>query len=201
MPPGTSRAALLIMDTQQVIVDRLPPQAGADAGLRQIALAAGLARESGIPVIYPVIAFREGHPEVGRHNKLLAAAKENAFLLESDQVTAVHPAVRPRDGDIVVLKRRVDSFFGSDLEIVLRAQQADTLLLAGFTTSGVVLATFLSAVDRDFGVTVLADCCVDRDPELHELLITRLFPQRASVQTVPEWSDSLRAARAGRGTG
>jgi nicotinamidase-related amidase len=185
------------MDTQQVIAERLPKEVDADVVLRQIAKATDLARAAAMPVIYPVIAFRAGHPEVGSGNKLLDAAKANAFLLESDPVTGVHPRVAPRAGDIVVLKRRVDSFFGSDLEIVLRAQQVGTLLLAGFTTSGVVLSTFLSAVDRDFGVTVLSDCCADRDPELHDLLITRLFPQRASVRTVDQWSDSLRAAQDG----
>jgi len=61
----------------------------------------------------------------------------------------------------------------------------------------VVLSTFLSAVDMDFDVTVLSDGCVDRDGELHELLVTRLFPQRANAQTVDEWSDSLRLRQPG----
>jgi nicotinamidase-related amidase len=197
-PPAPGRSALLVMDAQQVIVERLPGRAGAQRGLGQLARAAKLARAAGLPVIYVVIAFRGRHPEVGRHNKLLSSAKSRDFLLESDPATAVHPRVAPHAGDIIVTKRRVDSFFGSDLDILLRAQQIDALLLTGFTTSGVVLSTFLSAVDRDFHVTVLADCCADSDPELHELLVTRLFPQRACVQTVAEWSAALRPAATGR---
>ncbi len=197
-PPTARRGALLVMDAQQVIADRLPSEANADGGLRQMGKAARLARAAGLPVIYPVISFRGGYPEVGQHNKLLSAAKSREFLLESDPATQIHPRVAPQAGDVIVTKRRVDSFFGSDLDILLRAQHIDALLLMGFTTSGVVLSTFLSAVDRDYHVTVLADCCADGDPGLHELLLTRLFPQRAHVQTVEEWSVTLRPPAEGR---
>ena len=73
----------------------------------------------------------------------------------------VHPAIAPQAGDITCVKRRVSAFTGSDLEVVLRAQDIRHLVLAGVATSGVVLSTVREAGDKDFRITVLSDCCAD----------------------------------------
>ena len=57
---------------------------------------------------------------------------------------------------------------------------------AGFSTSGVVLSTWSEADDRDYELTVLANACFDRDPEVHRVLTERIFPQRSQVLTVAE---------------
>lgn len=43
--------------------------------------------------------------------------------------------------DVIVLKKRASAFTGSDLEIVLRSNDIDTLVLTGIATGGVVLST------------------------------------------------------------
>ena len=62
-------SALLVMDVQQGIVDRF---AGDDGYLPQLAAAIEAARGAGIRVIYVVIGFRAGHPEVSERNKSIA---------------------------------------------------------------------------------------------------------------------------------
>src|ERR1044071_743246 len=47
---------------------------------------------------------------------------------------------------------------------------------AELPTSGVVLSTLREAADRDFGLTVLADACLDNDPEVHRVLTEKVFP-------------------------
>ena len=49
-----------------------------------------------------------------------------------------------------------------------------------------VLSTLLDACDADYKPVVIADCCADRDAELHGMLLKRLFPQRAEVLTAAE---------------
>ena len=93
----------------------------------------------------------------------------------------------PEPADILVTKRRVSAFAGSDLDMVLRAGGIDHLVLAGIATSGVVLFTLRQAADLDFGLTVLADGCLDADPEVHRVLMDRVFPQQANVTTVASW--------------
>ncbi len=97
------------------------------------------------------------------------------------------PAVAPRSGDIIVTERRVSAFAGSDLEVVLRANDVSTLVLAGIATSGVVLSTLREAADRDYGLKVLSDCCDDSDPEVHHVLMAKVFPRQAEILTAADW--------------
>ncbi len=55
-----------------------------------------------------------------------------------------------------------------------------------------VLSTLRDAADRDFELVVLADACGERDPDVHRLLVERVFPSQARVLPVAEWVASLR---------
>ena len=82
---------------------------------------------------------------------------------------------------MVMTKRRVTGFAGSDLEVILRSQGIGHLVLAGLSTSGVVLSTLREAADKDYRISVLSDRCADHDPEVHQLLLTKIFPRQAEV--------------------
>ena len=120
-----------------------------------------------------------------------AIRQAGAAMSETSAATDIHPAVAPQPGDIVVTKRRVGAFTGSDLEVVLRAQNIDHLVLTGIATSGVVLSTLRAATDMDYGLTVLSDCCADGDDEVHRILLTKVFPRQADVLTAAEWAAAL----------
>ena len=109
--------------------------------------------------------------------------KQRASMLINPQ-----PAIPPTADDIVVTKRRFSAFSGSDLEVILRAQNIRHLVLAGIITSGVVLSTVREAADKDYQLTVLSDLCADHDPEVHSLLINKVFPRQAAVMTYEEWN-------------
>jgi nicotinamidase-related amidase len=104
---------------------------------------------------------------------------------------AVHPALAVRPGDLEVTKLRVSAFAGSDLEVLLRAGEIRHLVLAGIATSGVVLSTVRAAADLDFGLTVLADACLDADAEVHRVLTCKVFPRQADVLSVAQWIAAL----------
>lgn len=181
-----SRTALLVMDVQTLVVAQFPDP-GYTPRLRGVIAAA---REAGVPVIYVVVGFRPGAPEVSPRNKMFAGAA--ARLGNADPgATAIAEDVAPREDDVVVTKRRVSGFAGSDLDTVLRAQAIDHLVLTGIATSGVVLSTLRQAADLDYELTVLADCCLDRDPEVHRVLTEKVFPSQAEVTTAAEWIAGL----------
>ncbi len=178
-----TKSALLVMDVQRGIVARFPSAAEL---LPRVAKAIAHARSSKIPVIYVVVAFRPGYPEVSQRNKGFAAvASSGAFADPS--AGEVHPDVAPAGDEVTVVKRRVCAFTGSDLEVILRAQQIDSLVLCGIATSGVVLSTVREAADRDYRITVLSDCCADGDDEVHRVLLEKVFPRQADVMTLSEW--------------
>ena len=141
-----------------------------------------------MPVIYVTVGFREGAPEINMNNKGFAGFKERFGSINMDDFTKVHPDVAPQAGELTVMKRRVSAFAGSDLAVVLSAFRIQHMVLTGIATSGVVLSTLREAADKDYKLTVLADCCADRDDEVHRVLTTKVFPGQADVLTVEEWS-------------
>jgi nicotinamidase-related amidase len=179
---------LLVMDVQRGVVERF---AGDPGYLERLSGAVTAARAAGIPVIYVRVAFRPGHPEVSPRNRTFAALSGSGGFGEDSPATQIHPAVAPAPGDLVVLKRRVSAFTGSDLDVVLRGLGAGTLVLTGIATSGVVLSTLRQAADLDYRLTVLSDGCLDADPEVHRVLTEKLFPRQADVRTIAEWSAGL----------
>ncbi|MGQ4515069.1 isochorismatase family protein [Streptomyces sp. DW26H14] len=189
-----AKSALLVMDVQQDIVRRFPGDADYLPRLRK---AVDAARAAEIPVIYVVVGFRAGHPEISPRNKSFsqiagaAASGDTRGFAEGDPGARIHSDLGPEDGDVVVIKKRVSAFAGSDLDMVLRAQGVDSLVLTGIATSGVVLSTVRQAADLDFGVTVLEDGCLDNDPEVHRVLTGKVFPRQADVVSVDEWADSI----------
>ena len=79
---------------------------------------------------------------------------------------------------MVVTKRRVSAFSGSDLDMVLRAGAIDALVLSGIATSGCVLSTLRQAADLDFSLIVLSDGCIDSDHESIACCARRCFATR-----------------------
>jgi nicotinamidase-related amidase len=74
----------------------------------------------------------------------------------SDTAAQIHESVQPEPNEPIVTKYRGSAFAGSNLEVILRAQQIETLVLSGIATSGVVLSTLREAADKDFELKVLA---------------------------------------------
>ncbi|MFI8986779.1 cysteine hydrolase family protein [Streptomyces antimycoticus] len=180
--------ALLVMDIQRDIVDIADDGSGYLPRLRR---AIDGARAANIPVIYVVIGLRPGRPEVSTRNRVLTAAVRDGLFTEGDPGTDIHPDIAPQHGDVVVTKRRGSAFSGSDLDLVLRVRSIDSLVLTGIATSGVVLHTLCQAGDLDFDLTVLADACLDTDPEVHAVLTGKLFPRWADVVTVEDWLKAI----------
>jgi nicotinamidase-related amidase len=181
---------LLVMDAQRAVVEHF----GTPEVLERLVAAVGVARSAGVPVVFARVAFRSGFPEIAAANKLFSGLKANAVgqtMTPDAEETQIHPALEPRPDEPVVVKRRISAFSGSDLEVLLRAYGAMSLVLAGISTSGVVLSTFVEAADRDYSLTVLADACTDPRAELHATLVGAFFPQQATVVTVADWAAQL----------
>jgi nicotinamidase-related amidase len=182
-----ARTAVLSMDLQAGIISIYAKD---DASfLERAASVLGKARELGMRVIHVQVGFRKKLPEVSPRNALFAAIKNSERhqrLFEGD-LGAIHPMLGPTGDDIVVVKHRVSAFAGTDLEMILRADEIDTLVLFGIATSGVVLSTLVDAVDLDYRLFVVKDCCLDSDAEVNTALVERFFPLRGKVISAGEF--------------
>ncbi|GHB67521.1 isochorismatase [Streptomyces viridiviolaceus] len=185
--------ALLLLDFIPAVV---PAFGGSPDLLQKVQHLANEARISGVPTIFTRTAFRPGSPEVTKSNRLIHQVAHNYPFGEGDLSSEICPELKPSSDDIVVTKRRVSAFFGTDLEIVLRSMHINALVLAGVCTSGVVLSTVRDAADRDYQVTVLVDGCADVHEEDHQYLMNRIIPMHATLSTVDDWLTTLASAAA-----
>ena len=187
-----AKTALLVMDIQVGMVPRVSLPA---TYLPTMASTITKARASGTKIIYVTVAFKAGHPEISPSNIVFGSvskANPKAFLVGSPDVE-VHPSIAPEEGDVVVVKKRVSAFTGSDLEVVLRSLGVKTLVMAGMSTGGVVLSTLCEAADKDYELVVLKDLCVDPNEELHRVLMDHIFAKRGKVLEAEEWLEGLKA--------
>jgi nicotinamidase-related amidase len=174
---------VLIMDYQNDIVANV---ASSDPDLLvRAAHVLEQARLASVPIVYVVVQFRPGHPEAADRG-LFKMVRGSNRLVEGTEGAAIHAAVAPKPGDIVVTKRRVSAFAGSDLDCVLRASGRTHLVLFGIATSGVVLSTVRQAADLDYEMHVVPDCCADRDPAVHQILVEKIFAMMAPSITAEE---------------
>lgn len=187
-----AHTALLIMDYQNDILGFLPEKTGSTL-LDNTSTMLKAAREAHILVIYVVVRFREGYPEVSPSNPLFSNLKTSGRLLEGTPGAEIHARVAPQPGEVVITKRRVGAFSTTDLETVLRAHSINTLVMCGIATSGVVLSTVRWAADMDYRLIVIADACADRNEEVHRVLMEKVFPGQASVITTEQFLTEISA--------
>ncbi|MGC2402387.1 MAG: isochorismatase family cysteine hydrolase [Acidobacteriaceae bacterium] len=185
------RTAVLSMDLQTGIVAIYAKDDPALPGRAAKILESARSRK--VSVIHVQAGFRPGLPEVSVRNPLFGAIKRSPLhqQLFLGPAGTIHSTVAPQADDIVVTKHRICAFAGTDLEMILRAKEIDTLILFGIATSGVVLSTFLHASDQDYRLIVVKDCCADLDAGGHNYLVERLFPSLATVTTSAQLIDAL----------
>jgi nicotinamidase-related amidase len=86
--------ALLVMDVQRGIVERFP----AEGYLTRLATAIAAARRAAVPVIYVVVTFRPGYPEISARNKSFGAVVGAGRFAQGDPSVAIPSAVAPAEG-------------------------------------------------------------------------------------------------------
>jgi nicotinamidase-related amidase len=185
--PKTS--ALLVMDFQIGVVDMISEDR--DGLLARTGELLHAARAVGMRVIYVAVGFRAGYPEVSAKHPTFGQIKQSGRFGAGDASTAIHPTLAPTAEEVVVTKHRVSAFAGTDLDMILRANAIDTLVLAGLATSGVVLSTVRHAADADYRIVVVGDCCGDRDAEVHRVLLDKVFARQTTVTTARTVIDAL----------
>ena len=178
------KTALLVMDVQPGIATNLKD---ADVYVDAVHTVVEQARRKHIPILFVVVGFRPGFPEVSPHNKAFSQIKGQA----PSGMVEPSPLIAPTQDEFVITKRRFSAFTGSDLEVVLRGQEVNRIVLCGVSTSGVVLSTTREAADKDYEITVLSDLCRDRDEEVHRVLLEKILPRQAEVITSAEWLAAL----------
>lgn len=182
-PIDPAKTALLVMDYQNGIFERV---AGGDPLLAGAQQTIALIRDHGGTIGYVRVGFADGEVPSGTMGRRIGREAALTMFHADSPGTQIHDEIAPRDGDIVVRKIRVGPFGTTDLHEQLQAKGIDTLILAGISTSGVVLSAVRDGHDRDYRLFVLSDLCADPEADVHAFLMERIFPRQAEVITSEE---------------
>ena len=214
---AVGRTALVLIDMQR---DFVSPD-GAFAGLGidvsmyrdaipRMASLLDAARTHGVPVVHLQNTQLDQHlsdsPAQLRFNlRMHAAARQgDAPLRYTVPGTPGHefiPELAPRAGEAVVPKYRSSGFWATPLDLVLRSNGVESVVVAGCTTEGCVESTARDALFNDFHVVIAQDCVASDDREQHDasmLLMSHRFDLADSGRIAAAWSHG-RPARPGTG--
>jgi nicotinamidase-related amidase len=209
------RSAVVTIDCQRGNLDpdiaSLPvPEAQAKQILAGLNRLIGNARALSIPVFHVDTVYEP--PLLGTHpfeRAMLEAKQSFTPHRQSDFARHKSPgspeaALMP-DLDVsaddyrVGSKRTFDSFYGTQLEILLRSLDVDTLLIGGCNTNTCVLATVFGAYVRGFRAVLLSDCVASAyGDDLHEFALSNIQRRLGWVLTLDEFEDKLAPSRTPR---
>lgn len=179
-----ARAAFLLIDMQNGFIDGASPLciAGAAATVPACAHALGAAREHGLAVFHVRRAYAADGSNV-EAVRWEAWAEGGRPLSSADPMSLSCPSeLAPAPGEPVVVKPSWSAFFGTDLDVLLRARGIGTLVLAGTTTPNCVRSTAYDGLARGFNVAILRDATSSRSPEAQEANLADM--EAAGIQLI-----------------
>ena len=158
------RPALLIIDATIGFCDPSSPL-GVDGGsaLEKIADLLHVFRRLNLPVFFTVNAYASVEEASVFREKLPGLD----LLVAGGKLAEIHSSVKPLPSEAVIRKTVPSGFFDSPLRQMLSAENVDSVVVCGFSTSGCVRATAVDALQCNLRVVVAADACGDRDSEAH----------------------------------
>lgn len=155
--------------------------------LKQIAHVQDQFRQLGQLVVHFRFGFSKDYIELPDDSPLYKSIPEMGALQLGTWGTDLHETVDKVEGEPAMVKHRLSPFFRTRLELILSARKISHLYICGAATNLSVASAARSAHDRDYQVTVLSDCCIAGDQQLHEQALTNL-KAIANVETFTEAS-------------
>lgn len=184
-----AKTALLFGDYQVGILANYP---SADEVVAKAVRVREAAKKAGLTVGFIRVGFTEAdYAAIPAENKVFSTIAASKRLQADDESTKIVEALTPVSDEIVVRKTRFGGFSTTDLYEQLQTRGIKNIVIGGVATSGVVLSTVRDASDKDMGIYVIKDLCLDADPQVHEVLTEKLFPRQGWVITSEEFISSL----------
>jgi nicotinamidase-related amidase len=151
------------------------------------------ARAVGMPIIYVRVARRPDLKDAPRPPLGTPPGSSGApSLIEGSEGAAIVVELAPRHEDVVVTKHTTSPFHTTDLGVYLRRFGVSTLLLTGYSTTGVVEGSLRDARDQDYDCVVVRDCCAAATVQEHDTCMDIVFPRMAWVASADEVINAIR---------
>jgi nicotinamidase-related amidase len=156
------------------------------------------AREHGVPVIHLAgleSLLRDDSPGTpgAPTDPVVAARRARKYDIVDE--------VRPLASEVVIRKTAASAFFATPLVQMLNHLRADTIIVAGESTSGCVRATVVDGRSYQYRVVVPEECVFDRSEAAHAINLFDIDRKYADVLPVDEVCAYLATIGAARGAG
>lgn len=192
--------ALVVVDMQVDFVDPDSPSTCAPMAQERMPAIGRLlaaARDAAIPIFFTQGLVKPDLSDVGLWKG--RAHRTGLSQVEGSRGAEIVPELAPRDGEVVVPKRRPSGFFGTDLHEMLRSRGIDTVLLAGSSMSGCVRATAVDAFSHDYRTSVVRECVIDRSQAVLDNNLFDIDAKYVDAISLDEALEYLRSVRSRAG--
>jgi ureidoacrylate peracid hydrolase len=155
------------------------------------------ARGRGMKVIYTTHAHRRNGCDMGLFGEIYPPIRDRVGLVDDSAGIDIYPDVAPLSDEVVIKKHRYSAFFGTDLDIILRTEKIETVVVAGVTTENCCHATARDAMFNGYRVAFISDATGTYDypdtgfgpipaQEVHRVTLGVLGVSTAHVMTTDE---------------
>jgi ureidoacrylate peracid hydrolase len=156
-PVVPERTALINVDMQNVFVEGDWPAAPDGlALLERINRLCSMCRRAGVQVIHTSHVLRPDGSNMGVLAEVAPPVREG-MIAKGSRSAALHQGLVIDARDILLDKPRFGAFHGTDLELILRTRNIDTVIISGIATNVCCETTAREAMVRDFRVVFLSD--------------------------------------------
>jgi ureidoacrylate peracid hydrolase len=152
-----------------------------------------IARRAEAPIVFTRFVVRSDYRDAGLRGSSYAGKAFPVMVGGTWDAELVDELV-PLPIDYVVNKQRHSAFYNTNLDIILRAERVESLIVCGVTTEICVESTVRDARARDYNVFVPSDATAAFDRERHEASLRVMAFGFGQITTVGE----LKAALSGR---
>jgi nicotinamidase-related amidase len=159
-----SEIALLIIDMQNDVVDKLPLSKKIIPGLKEVL-------EQFRSTKKPVFHIRRSYRADGTDVELprLEQFKKSGFrVVEGTSGAEIIEELKPIPEEYVIIKNRWSGFYQSPLDMLLRRLQVKTVVITGIQTPNCVRTTAFDAIALDFDTILLKDCSAAASEDIHD---------------------------------
>ena len=176
------RPAVLVVDLYRGSIEKESPLAcDLEKVVAETIRILDTARKIGIPVWFTVVEYDPEYKEAGLFISKVPSLK---FLVKGSRWVELDPRLGRRADEPIVRKHFASAFFGTDFAAQLRAQQVDTVIVTGCTTSGCVRATVVDALQHGFHTIVPESAVGDRSEAVHAANLFDMDAKYGDVVTV-----------------
>jgi gluconolactonase len=195
-----ARTALIIQDLQNDVISEggafadsgAPAHAKSQNVVENVKALAAAAREAGVPVVHVHYVVEAGAPGLKQNAPLFQGVKEANALVRGSWGAAPVDGLEPQAGDHVVEKMRMNGFFNTTLDTLLRGLGTETLVITGAWTNMSIEHTARHGADAGYEIVVVSDGTSTVDEDWQNVGLNYALTNVGRTATAAEVAEALR---------